>query len=115
MNKKHRYVELSKISVGAILAEDLLDKQGHVLLPAGTALSAAMLKAMAHHEIHHLPLLSTDEEETQTTENPLDSTAQDQQLDRLHHIFRHITNETAPEGATAILKNYLESYRRGDA
>ncbi|MBC3831103.1 hypothetical protein H8K33_06270 [Undibacterium amnicola] len=115
MNKKHRYVELSKISVGAILAEDLLDKQGHVLLPAGTALSAAMLKAMAHHEIHHLPLLNTDEEETQTTENPVDSAAQEQRLDRLHHIFRHITNETAPESATAILKNYLESYRRGDA
>jgi urease accessory protein UreF len=111
MNKKHRYVELSQISDGAILADDLLDKLGHVLLPAGTTLTTAMLKAIAHHDIHQLSLFSSDQETSQTAESEEDVAEKERQLERLKHIFRH----SQQESVTEVLKTYLESYRRGDA
>ncbi len=110
MNKKHRYVDLHQISPGEILADDLLDKLGHVLLPAGTELTASMLKAIANHDIHQLPLnYVTDPDSVEPQREDTDSI--EQQLNRVNHLFRH----SPREGATETLRNYVESYRRGDA
>lgn len=111
MNKKHRYVDLHQISPGEILADDLLDKLGHVLLPAGTELTASMLKAIANHDIHQLPLHYVTDPDSAEPAQQDHSDAIEQQLNRLNHLFRH----SPREGATETLRNYLESYRRGGA
>jgi len=105
MNKKPHFIPVSKATAGMILSENLLDKLGHVLLPAGTALTEATIKAIAHHEIHHLAVL-TDVNEM--TEDAADSTFQQTKIARLDLIFRH-----APyDEPTSLLKSYVVKYRR---
>ena len=111
MSKKHPYVALAQVQPGAILAEDLLDKVGHVLLPAGTELTTSILKAIANHHIHQLPIQTTGDQQSTlaSTEHPTDNT--EHQLERLHRLFRH----SPQDGPTATLKNYLEKYRQGES
>ena len=99
MNNNHKHLPLAQIGAGAILADDLLDKIGHVLLPKGTTLSAATLKSIAHHDIHHLSILSDVDQEP----------SREYDLSRLIKIFRH----TPSEGPTITLKTYIERYRKG--
>ncbi len=107
MNKRHRYVPLEKITPGTSLADDLLDKLGHVLLPAGTLLTASILKAVAHHDIHQLSIADEDLQNHAQQEQE-DEQNQARKLARLAQLFRHSPNE----GPNEMLKNYLERYRR---
>ncbi|MFZ6722741.1 hypothetical protein [Undibacterium sp. Ji49W] len=104
MNKRTHYVALSKVTAGAVLADDLLDKVGHVLLPAGVTLTDHMLHSIAHHEIHQLSIVAAPVSEQQETEE------REIRLARLERLFRH-----APDSAPAsLLKAYVFHYRHGD-
>jgi hypothetical protein len=104
MSKKHHYVPVSKVTAGMILSENLLDKLGHVLLPAGSTLTDNTLKAMAHHNVHQLAIVQMDDAESDAPE------IKQRKIDRLAHIFKH-----APYGEpTDTLKTYIEKYRHGD-
>jgi hypothetical protein len=108
MNKQHRYLSVSELRVGMVLANELLDNLGHVLLPASTILTANMIKAMTHHEIHQLSIILENAEpatalgEHEFNDNLLKGA-------RLKHIFRH----TPTEEPTASLMNYIAMYRLG--
>jgi hypothetical protein len=110
MHKKHHYVHVSKINAGMILSENLLDKLGHVLLPAGTELTESTIKSMAHHdEIHQLAIVSEDNN-VDTENGDTESEMQQKKIERLGTIFRH-----APLGEPSdTLKSYIEKYRRND-
>lgn len=106
MSKSYHYLPLSKVAAGMVLADDLLDKQGHVLLPAGTALSASMLTSIAHHNIHQLSVeadaLSETEQESERV----------MKLARLDRLFRN----TPPDDATTnALLAYVTKYRQDEA
>jgi hypothetical protein len=104
MSKKHHYVPVSKVTAGMILSENLLDKLGHVLLPAGSTLTDHTIKAMAHHNVHQLAIVQTDDEGND------DAESKQKKIDRLSHIFKH-----APyDDPTDTLKAYIEKYRHGD-
>jgi hypothetical protein len=104
MSKKHHYVPVSKVTAGMVLSENLLDKLGHILLPAGSTLTDNTIKAMAHHHVHQLAIVQVDSEVNDETEN------KQKKIDRLSHIFKH-----APYGdPTDTLKTYIEKYRHGD-
>ncbi|MFZ6745920.1 hypothetical protein ACO0LC_22060 [Undibacterium sp. JH2W] len=105
MNKHYHYLPLSKVSPGTVLADDLLDKVGHVLLPAGTTLTERMLQAIAHHDIHQLSVAGAP---NLKQENTQDMAAQ---LDRIDKIFRHI-GDSEPAN---ILKAYVIHYRQGES
>jgi hypothetical protein len=108
MNKKHRYVPLEQIIPGTLLADELLDKLGHVLLPAGTSLTPAILKAVANHNIHHLSI--TIDHDQIEDEVHADGENKAHQLQRLEQLFRH-----APyEKPTETLRTYIERYRRNE-
>lgn len=111
MSKKHPYIALAQVHPGAILAEDLLDKVGHVLLPAGTELTASMLKAIANHHIHQLPIQSVDTDPSSLASSEHVSANREHQLERLNQLFRH----SPQDGPTATLKMYLEKYRQEEA
>jgi hypothetical protein len=105
MSKKHHFIPVSKVRAGMILSENLLDKLGHVLLPAGTELTEITIKAMAHHEIHQLAVLS-DSADAENDNSDIEF--QQKKIARLDTIFRH-----APVGEpTDLLRTYVEKYRR---
>jgi hypothetical protein len=105
MNRHYRYLPLSKVTPGTVLADDLLDKVGHVLLPAGTTLTERMLQAIAHHDIHQL---SVEDEAGSEDEEPEYLTTK---LSRIEKIFRQV-GDAEP---ASILKSYVIDYRKGEA
>lgn len=104
MTMHFRYLPLSKVAAGTLLAEDLLDKVGHVLLPAGTTLTDRMLQAIANHGIHQLSVKDTamsPQEEKDEIQG---------KLQRVEKIFRH-EGENEPAN---LLKSYVLHYRQGE-
>ncbi len=106
MNNRHHYLSLSKINAGMVLADDLMDKLGHVLLPAGTSLTAGMLKSLAHHDIHQLSIL-LDETPGEEQDRVLE---QQKKIARLETLFR----KTPYEFPTSTLQTYIQKYRAGE-
>lgn len=98
--KKHQYLSLEKLEAGAVLADNLLDKQGHVLLPAGTTLTVNMLKSLEHHGVHQVSIL------VDIQEDPNAPTLQEK-LTRLNFLFR----ATPASDATESLHTYLNNFR----
>jgi len=105
MNRHYRYLPLSKVTPGTVLADDLLDKVGHILLPAGTTLTERMLQAIAHHDIHQLSI----ESEAVAEEDEYKDLAT--KLSRIEKIFRQ-AGGAEPAG---ILRAYVIDYRKGEA
>jgi hypothetical protein len=99
--KKHRYLSLEKISAGMVLADDLLDRQGHVLLPAGISLTENMLKSLAHHEVHQVCILVDVQED-------ISAPSQQEKLARLEQLFRMTPRSAATDSLYTYLKNYRE-------
>lgn len=110
MSKKHPYVALAQVIPGAILAEDLLDKVGHVLLPAGTELTASILKAIGNHQIYQLPIKDLMLNDPAQATAPSPEICQ-QQIERLQRLFRHAPHD----GPTEMLRQYVEKYRKGES
>ncbi|MFZ6781027.1 hypothetical protein ACO0LD_29685 [Undibacterium sp. Ji83W] len=105
MNRHYHYMPLSKVTPGTVLADDLLDKVGHVLLPAGTTLTERMLTAIAQHDIHQLSV----EGEAGTEQEEIEDLAT--KLSRIEKIFRQV-GDAEP---ASILKSYVIHYRQGEA
>lgn len=101
MTKRHHYLPLSKVTPGMVLAEDLLERMGHVLLPAGAALTSGMLKSLAQHDIHLLAIVDSGESAEEASADP------EQQLARLDQLFR----QGAHTEPTATLYHYVRNYR----
>lgn len=103
MSQRHLYLSIQNISAGMVLADDLLDKLGHVLLPAGACLTEAMLKSLNQHHVQQLSVLVED----------LPGHEQDQVLasqikrERLDKLFR----QGPYDAPTATLFSYLKKYR----
>ncbi|MFZ6845980.1 hypothetical protein [Undibacterium sp. RuTC16W] len=106
MSKRHQYLSLSEISAGRVLADDLLDKQGHVLLPAGVILTDSMLASVANHHIRQLSVLTENESDADLDEATVNELKQ-HQLARLDKLFRHIDDQMP----ASILRDYLRAYR----
>ena len=106
MDKRHHFLPIHQISQGMALADDLMDKQGHVLLPAGTIISEGMLKSLERHDIHQLSIL--------IEEMPGDEQAHllelQKKVDRLNTLFR----KRPYESPTDILQTYIQKYREGN-
>lgn len=106
MSQRHQYLSIQNIRAGMVLADDLLDKLGHILLPAGVCLTEAMLKSLKHHQIQQLSVLLEDlpgQEQDQAL-------ASQQKRARLDKLFRHGPYD-AP---TATLLSYLQKYRSNE-
>jgi hypothetical protein len=105
MSKRNHYLPIHKITPGMILADELLDKVGHVLLPAGTILTESMLEHMAAHDIHFLSILNNIEE------NEADVAAENEllqkKIERVDYLFRH-NHEQPP---SSLLYAYIKKYR----
>jgi hypothetical protein len=106
MGNRRHYLSIHKTTAGMVLADDLMDKLGHVLLPAGTTLTDAMLKSLILHEVHLLSIL-LDEVPGDALERSLE---RQKKIDRLEYLFRKKPDDTP----TSTLQTYLQKYRTGD-
>ena len=107
MDNRHQYLSIKNIKPGMVLADDLMDKLGRILLPAGTSLTDKILKSIAQHHILQLSILVSElpgEEQDHALERQ-------KKIDRLQQLFRHGPYESP----TNILEAYTHKYRAGDA
>jgi hypothetical protein len=107
MNTQATPIRLSEAHAGMVLAMDLCDAGGTVLLPAGTALSDASLASLGRRGIDEVSVVA---EEPVMTDAQLEAERQ-RRCARLERLFRH----SAGIEATDELLGYLMRYRKGDA
>lgn len=105
MNKHSHYLSLNKVTTGMILADDLLDKVGHILLPAGTTLSENMLHSLATHGISQLCI------EKDNTPSPDELEERQDKIERIPLLFR----KYPAEKPLNLLQKYIQHYREGDS
>ena len=102
MSVHSHYLPLEQVTVGMVLAADLLDNQGHVLLPKGASVTESMLRSLAHHDIHQLCVLK----EAMSAEDLAQQRAR--QVGRIQHLFRHAPGDGASQRLKQILLHYRE-------
>lgn len=106
MNAGYRHLPLSGVKPGMVLATELLDPQGHMLLPQGTVLTEAMLSHMPRHGISSLPV----------EQEPMDPEAlaamQAVQRERLAYLFRK-SGEAEADWAANALRQLVTLHRLG--
>jgi hypothetical protein len=83
---------LAQVRAGMVLATDLRDKGGHVLLPAGTTLTQALLDRLAGQGIDTVPVHGDA---------------------RLDYLFRRLDPTSPDAWAARALKDHLRAWRAG--
>lgn len=102
MGAAYMLTDLKAAQPGMVLAEDLLDRQGQMLLPKGVVLSAGMLASLARHDIAMLPIAAG-------APAPARDPAAIQA--RVDHLFRKHDREDSDDWASALLRRHIENYR----
>lgn len=107
----HERVAIDQAEAGMVLADDLLDGQGAVLLPQGAVLTDATLAGLRRRGIGHCTIVRAPPEDGDGAGGAAARAAQaplrERQLARLHYLFRH----TADQEANATLLQLLTDYR----
>jgi hypothetical protein len=105
MTASYQHLALSHVKPGMVLSDELLDKQGHVLLPQGSVLTEATLALMPRHGIDILPiaLAAPDDADLEAQRG--------QHLQRLNQLFRKNDPDSDADWATGLLRSYIEDYR----
>lgn len=108
MTASYQHVPLAQVQAGMILSDELLDVQGHVLLPQGTMLTDAMIALMPRHGIAVLPIALP--EQPSAAEQ---AAGQEQRLERIAHLFRKNDPDNDEDWATALLRRFVSDFRLG--
>ncbi|WP_175626126.1 MULTISPECIES: hypothetical protein [Oxalobacteraceae] len=100
----HQQLALDDVTPGMVLADNLLDAQGQILLPKGAELSEQMLESLRRHDISSLRIFMGElsEEEAAAQRAYLQS--------RLTRLFRNSDGEDA----NGLLQNYVRKFRLGE-
>ncbi len=108
MAANYQQLALDDIEVGAILADDVRDDHGAVLLAEGTCLNQSLLKSLARHGVEtvNVVCIETTDDITESTTN---EAVIQQQQERVTRLFRL---ENCDE-ASGLLHVFVEQYRRG--
>lgn len=107
MTTGYQNLALEKVQAGMVLSDQLLDVQGHVLLPQGTVLTEAMLALMPRHGIDTLPVLNAAVSEEEL------AAGREQHARRLARLFRKNDPDSNTDWATGLLRRFVEDYRLG--
>lgn len=105
MTQLHQYYPIEQATAGMVLADEVLDKQGHILLPARTVLTDVLIRSLAQHAVTQVSvLLEQSPEMIEQHQQELQK-----KIDRLPLIFRRPSENPATEE----LRAYLQQYRTG--
>lgn len=107
MHQRHQYLLLEHASAGMRLADEVLDKQGHILLPAGIILTKQLIHSLKNHGIQQVSIMLDQSEEQAQQEQVFHQ----KKLDRLTTIFRHCPDNPA----SLELRACIEKYRLAEA
>lgn len=107
MNQRHQYLMLDQAKAGMRLADEVLDKQGHILLPVGIVLTEQLIHSLNNHGIQQVSIMLDQNEEQAQHEQDL----RQQKIDRLSAIFRHCPDNPA----SLELRACIEKYRLNEA
>ncbi|MES2115684.1 MAG: hypothetical protein V4578_11065 [Pseudomonadota bacterium] len=108
-----QHIALAQAAPGMVLAADLLDGHGAVLLPRGAALTDASLASLRRRGVAHCtvepaaPADAAVDAEADAAARAERARQREQQLARLQHLFRHC----AGHEANATLLQLLTDYR----
>jgi hypothetical protein len=108
MTASYQHLALLQVQAGMILSDELLDAQGHVLLPQGTVLTEAMLALMPRHGITTLPIAVAGVPSAEEQ-----AAGQEQRLARIAHLFRNNDPDSDAGWTTALLRRFVTDYRLG--
>ena len=101
MISRYKDLDLDDATAGMVLAAEVLDHQGSVLLPAGAPLTEALLNSMRRRSIDTVRIV----DDAISTEDL--ARERERIATRLAHLFRH----PAPGEANALLQAELTAYR----
>jgi hypothetical protein len=107
MSSAYQHLALADVRPGMVLSDELMDELGHVLLPQGAILTAAIIALLPRHGVDMLAVLRADAASLPP--------APDQALlqARLAYLFRKNDIDNKDDWATGILHRYMEDYRLG--
>lgn len=103
MSTIHKQLALSEVEPGMVLSDDLLDQQGHVLLPKGVELTEQTIASLHRHGVASVRIVMgelTPEEEAE--QHAHFST-------RIDHLFRKLDGSQP----NRLLHRYIRNYRLG--
>ncbi|WP_342117219.1 hypothetical protein [Pseudoduganella sp. OTU4001] len=108
MTATYRHLPLAEVQAGMVLSDELLDKQGQVLLPAGTVLTDKMLERMPGHGVESLAVVDD------TPADPVQTAAQrEAQLERIAVLFRRHDPDNGEDWAANSLRKLITDFRVG--
>jgi len=107
MTSNYHQLTLAEVRPGMVLSDVLLDVQGHVLLPQGTALTEAMLALMPRHGIAVLPILKEE-----VSPEAVQATLEHHEA-RIARLFRKNDPDSDSDWATALLRRFVTDFRLG--
>jgi len=105
MHASYRHLALSEVKPGMVLSDELLDKQGQVLLPKGAVLTDRTIALMPSHGIDMLAVLDPDTPPPAALQDPVRIEA------RIAHLFRKQDFAADHDRATALLRQFITDYR----
>lgn len=104
MSETNCTLPLAEATPGTILALDLLDTYGALLLPAGTVLSEALLASLAQRGIEQIVVCDT---------SPGDETESAARRQRLANRIEYLFRAAGDNIAMRELQSQITSYRLG--
>lgn len=99
-------IDIANAAEGMILARQLLDDAGGMLLPQGSALTPASLASLRRRGVTQLLVLMAEP----APDAAAVQAERERQCARLSHLFR----ASVPDDASALLLARLLRYRRGE-
>ncbi len=104
MTSSYLHLALAQLKPGMILSDEVLDPQGHVLLPKGAVLSEATIASLGRHHVDSLAVMAEPD--------PVhDAAVLNARTARLAHLFRRHDPDDQNDWATGILRHYMEDFR----
>ena len=106
MSAAYQHLALAEVKPGMILSDELLDRQGQVLLPKGAVLTAKTIALLPGHGIDMLAVLRSDADAI-PAEKPDPGAIEERQ----GKLFRKHDPANPADWATGILRAYMLDYR----
>ncbi len=108
MSASYQHLPVAQVQPGMVLAIELLDSQGMVLLPEGAVLTAAMIAALPRHGV---AILAVNRDKLNTVERSAEEAERQARIDRLALLFRHHDPDNDRDWSTAVLYKFVSDYR----
>jgi hypothetical protein len=106
MSAAYQHLALAEVEPGMVLSDNLLDRQGQILLPKGAILTERTIALLPSHGIDAVPVLRSG---AAPAAGPAPDHAASQQ--RLALLFRKHKPDEPHDWATSALRRYVEDYR----